>query len=213
MLKKVIATVTSLAMAALACASMTLSAFADNSVDTTANIEAEVETTTTAEVETSTEATTITTEATDAADVESTIREELNETPVKVRDIVYFEDGALLIDADGNTLRTGMGERFYIVDQNDVAQQYRVYLPKANRVLYLSYEDSVNAIIESHEGLVMGDVDCDGRIDSFDLVRMKKGLVYGWDDFYAYFMSDMNADGDVTMADLVLMERWLLGNI
>lgn len=211
MLKKVIAAATSVAIAALAYAGMTLSAFADSSVATTANFEAVVETTTAAEAEKSAEATTITTEATEAADVETTIREDLDKAIVKVRDVVCFDDGALLTDTEGNALRTGCGEHIYIVNSNDANQMFRVYLPKANRVLYLSYVDSVNANIVSNDGAVIGDLDCNGRIDSFDLVLMKRGLLYGWSDAFAYFMADMDGDGDVKMADLVQMQRWLLG--
>ena len=212
MLKKVIAAVTSVTMAAHACASMTLSAFADTSVVTMDSNIAMVETTTAAEAETSAEATTITTEATEAADVVTTIRD-LNETPVNVRDIVYFDDGVTLTTADGETLRVGGGERIYIVDKNDADQMFRMYVPKANRVLYMSYADSFNANIFSNDGAVIGDIDCNGSVNSFDLVLMKKGLLNGWGDPFAYFMADWNGDGDVMMGDLVLLQRWLLGDI
>ena len=210
MLKKVIAAATSVAMAALACASMTLSAFADSSVVTTANFEAEVEKTA-AEVETSTEATTITTEATDAAEVESTIESDREVTTVGVRDGVYFDEGATLIDAEGNILKTCMGEHIYIVDRDEANLRFRVYLPKANRVLYLLDADIEGAVVFTHDALVIGDLDFDGRIDSYDMVLMKRGLLYGWSDTWAYYMADMNADGTVSMGDLVKMQRWLLG--
>lgn len=199
MLKKVIAIASSMSIAALAFASMTMSVFADDSVVTSANIEAEVETITN------------TMEATEAAEVETTIQEDLDETAVKVRDVVYFDDGVELTDANGNILRAGMGEHIYIVKSDDDAQMFRVYLPKANRVLYLSYADSKNANIVYHDGAVIGDLNCDGRVDAFDLVLMKRGILDGWDDTYAYYMADWNGDGDVKMGDLVLMQKFLLG--
>lgn len=201
MLKKVIVIASSMGIAALAVASMTMSVFADNSVVTSANFEAEVETITN------------TTEVTEATDVETTIREDLNETVVKVRDVVYFDDGVELTDANGNILRAGEGEHIYIVKSDNDIQMFRVYLPKANGVLYLSYTDSKNANIVHHDGSVIGDLNRDGRVDTFDFVLMKRGVLYGWDDTFAYYMADMNGDGEVSMGDLVMMQRWLLGEI
>ena len=199
MLKKVIAIVSSMGIAALAFASMTTSVFADDSVVTSANIEAEVETITN------------TTEATETAEVETTIQEDFDETVVKVRDVVYFDDGVELTDANGNTLRAGIGEHVYIVKADDDAQMFRAYLPKANRVLYVNYADTENANIVYHDGLVIGDLNYDGRVDAFDFVLMKRGVLNGWDDTLAYYMSDMNGDSKVNMGDLVLMQKFLLG--
>lgn len=213
MLKKVFAAAASVAIAVLACASMTWSVFADTSVDTTANYEVEVETTTDALVETYTEATTITTEATDAANVETTIREDLNKTTVIVRDIVYFEEGVDLTTADGEMMRTGMGEHIYIVNNDEANERFRVYLPKANRVLFLSYELSNDAVCYSNDGLVIGDLNYDGRVDVYDFVCMKQGVINGWSDPTAFYMADMNADGNVSVGDLVYMQRWLLGEL
>lgn len=173
-----------MSIAALAVASMTTSVLADNSVVTSANFKAEVET---------------------------IIRKDLNETVVKVRDVVCFDDGVELTDANGNILSAGVGEHIYIVKSDDDIQMFRVYLPKANRVLYLSYTDSKNANIVDHDGAVIGDLNRDGRVDAFDFVLMKRGVLNGWDDPFAYYMADMNGDSEVSMGDLVMMQRWLLG--
>ncbi len=208
MLKKVIATVISVTFAVLTIGSMTLSAFADDSVvTTTANIEVVEEA---ADAEEFAEASTTTTEATDAAFVETTDRN-LGKSNVSVRDIIYFDDGVVLTTAEGNTMRTGCGEHVYIVNDDSENARFRAYVPKSNRVLYLSYEDSYNAVVDSYDGFVIGDLDDDGSIDARDLGLMKYGLLYGWSDAISYYMSDFDGDGMVKMNDLVSMELWLLG--
>lgn len=210
MLKKVIATASSMAIALLASASMTMSVFADDSVATTANFEAEEKST--AETINFVDATTITTEATGVAKVESTVRSDQEKSIVAVRDGVYFEDGVTLIDAEDNTLQVPMGEHIYIVARDEANLRFRVFLPKANRVLYLKDADIEEAQVFTHEAMVVGDLDADGRIDSYDMVLMKRGFLYGWSDTWAYYMADMNADGIVSIGDLVIMQRWLLGD-
>ena len=191
-----------MAIALLASASMTMSVFADDSVATTANFEAEEKST--AETINFVDATTITTEA--------TVRSDQEKSTVAVRDGVYFEDGVTLIDAEDNTLQVPMGEHIYIVARDEANLRFRVFLPKANRVLYLKDADIEEAQVFTHEAMVVGDLDADGRIDSYDMVLMKRGFLYGWSDTWAYYMADMNADGIVSIGDLVIMQRWLLGD-
>jgi len=212
MLKKVIAIAVSMSIATLAFVSMTMSVYADDSVATTANFEA-AEKSTVAETINFVEATTITTEATGVAEVESTVRSDQEKSTVAVRDGVYFEDDVTLIDAEDNILQVPMGEHIYIVARDEANLRFRVFLPKANKVLYLRDADASGAQVFTHDALGIGDLDSDGRINSYDMVLMKRGFLQGWSDAWAYYMADMNADGKVTIADLIWMQKWLLGEI
>ena len=59
---------------------------------------------------------------------------------------------------------------------------------------------------------LIGDINCDGVIDVFDLAPLRKGIlnmIIG--TAKAPANSDINGDGDVNVADLVLLQRYLLG--
>lgn len=58
---------------------------------------------------------------------------------------------------------------------------------------------------------VFGDLDYDGVVDTFDLIKMRKMLSSGeFPDRYD-INADINMDGRVTVADLVMLNRFLLG--
>lgn len=211
MLKNVRATATMVSIAVLVFSSMTVSAYADDSVVSETNTMNVEEETTVAEAEKFADAITTTTETANVVDVESTMRTDYDDVTVKVGDVIFFENGVELIDAEGNILKTGKGERISIVKADCANQRFRVYVPKANKILYLEYVNCVDAQIVYHDGSVIGDLNSDGRIDIYDFILLKQGLIYGWSDVRAYYMSDINADGVVSIGDLVLMQRWLLG--
>ena len=60
---------------------------------------------------------------------------------------------------------------------------------------------------------VPGDTDRNGRIDGFDLVIARKGLVGGFKDMYAEKAADADRSGSVQINDLVLIQKYLLGDI
>ena len=60
---------------------------------------------------------------------------------------------------------------------------------------------------------VPGDTDRNGRIDGFDLVIARKGLVRGFKDIYAEKAADADRSGSVQINDLVLIQKYLLGDI
>lgn len=198
MLKNVIAGTTLVCFASIVFANMTTFAHADDSVATkTESYDVEVEM--------------ITDEAEFSAEASNgTIRSDSSKSTVNVRDVIYFDNGIELTDTSGRAVRAGKGEHIYVVDI-EADERYRVYLPKANMALYVDIADVQNAEIVSHDGLIIGDLNCDGKVDSYDLVVMKHALIFGWGDTRAYHMSDMNADGNVSIGDLVFIERRLLG--
>ena len=161
------------------------------------------------------ETTTNTAEATSPEDVGAAIREGLD---VKVGDIVYFDDMLELKDKDGNVLVANMGSRLYIIGVNDKKQSFRVYAskvtPKSGAVVYLTYEDSKEGEIVSHEGLILGDVDLNGSIDARDFTLLKRWILTDWEDEGKFdrLLSDMNSDEKVDVKDVEIMQQWLLGS-
>lgn len=58
---------------------------------------------------------------------------------------------------------------------------------------------------------VRGDLNFDGRTDSFDRIIMQRGLIGGFDGTMTA-IADMNGDGTVNTSDLVLLTSFLAGN-
>lgn len=59
---------------------------------------------------------------------------------------------------------------------------------------------------------ILGDVNCDGRVDAFDMVAARKGLINGLSGAAA-LAGDVNGDGKYTIADAVQINEYLLGKI
>lgn len=58
---------------------------------------------------------------------------------------------------------------------------------------------------------IAGDINFDGRVDVYDLVEMRAGIVNGFVSDTARNVADVNADGEVGLADLVALQKLLLG--
>lgn len=58
-----------------------------------------------------------------------------------------------------------------------------------------------------------GDVDCDGVIDVFDMILMRKGIVSGFDNTNCEKNADIDKNGMVQIADAVQLQQYLLGII
>ena len=160
------------------------------------------------------EATTTTAETTSLEDVGAAIREELG---IKIKDVVYFNEVVELKDSKGKSKETEANELIWLVGIDDLNQCFRVYVPRLNTVLstkiyYLNYNNCSEAKLKLDEdGMVIGDIDFNGRINAKDLTLMKRGMIFGWNGSESYLMADMDADGFVSVADLVLIQKWLLG--
>ena len=108
-------------------------------------------------------------------------------------------------------------EKIWVIGVDDERQAFRVYIPRLHKyeddiVLYLKYENVVNVKHEDEEdGISIGDLQSDGNLDVFDMIRMRRGIINGWNDEINEVLADVNADGMVTIGDLVKLQRWLLG--
>ena len=151
-------------------------------------------------------------ETTDLEEAGAAIRKKLK---VKVCDVIYKDDKAYLYDAEGNERRAGSGWNMRIIGADDENQRFRVDVPKmreeGNSVFYLLYADTEDAIVVSHDGYVVGDLNYDKRVDVFDLCLMKQYFIDGWESTLLKVLADMNSDNQVTMSDLVWLQKWLLG--
>ncbi|MDE6774789.1 MAG: carbohydrate binding domain-containing protein, partial [Ruminococcus sp.] len=61
------------------------------------------------------------------------------------------------------------------------------------------------------DDFIAGDVNHDGRVDTFDLVAMRKGILTSFADSTAKAAADVNNDGENNIADLLLLSEYLLG--
>lgn len=216
MLKKIIAAAISCAM--LANPSMIVSA-EDSNVDN--SFVAETETTsvsmetTAVSTDMSVETTTSIVEEKTLEEIGEDVRRNLN---VNVRDVIYFDGDVYLEDNQGDIPIVGMGQRIWLIAADDENQRFRAYVPKFctkdnGVVLYLDYSKVEDARIETHEGLVIGDLNYDGKTNVFDMCLMRRGYINGWEDPLTYILADMNSDGSFSIADLVYLQQWLLGAI
>lgn len=60
---------------------------------------------------------------------------------------------------------------------------------------------------------ILGDVNCDGTIDSFDLAAARRGILGNFKSNVAALAADVNQDGKTTVADLVMLQEYILGVI
>ncbi|MBR2283010.1 MAG: carbohydrate binding domain-containing protein [Ruminococcus sp.] len=61
--------------------------------------------------------------------------------------------------------------------------------------------------------LIPGDINCDGRVDAFDFVEMRKGLAGGFAGAINKQAADVDGSGDVEIADAVQLQSYILGKI
>lgn len=63
------------------------------------------------------------------------------------------------------------------------------------------------------KNIIIGDVNCDGVIDSFDIVMTRKGIINGFSDSASKLAADADQSSIVDVADLVLIQSFVLGKI
>ena len=70
--------------------------------------------------------------------------------------------------------------------------------------------DEVNSPTELDEASILGDVNADGEVDIFDLVRLRKYLA-GVDVALNESAADVNEDNEIDIFDLVRLRKSLAG--
>ncbi len=61
--------------------------------------------------------------------------------------------------------------------------------------------------------MILGDIDCDGRISVFDVIMGRDGLVNGISDSISARAADADQSGEFQINDLVLIQEYVLGKI
>lgn len=139
------------------------------------------------------------------------------ERTIKPCDVISIDYCVDLYRPNGKKETTESYEALWIISVDEENQRYRVYTPrhctkKKGILLYISFEDTKDAIVETHNGYVIGDMYDDGVVDIFDLGVLKRKLIGDttWNNA-EYTLADMNADGEVSVLDLVYLQKWVLG--
>ncbi|MBR2705519.1 MAG: hypothetical protein IKE91_08640 [Clostridia bacterium] len=143
----------------------------------------------------------------------STSANETNRENIGIGDIISFEEGCTITGADGTQTQTSPGEKIWLIDVDDKFEHFRVYVPKMPlSAYYIDSQVLAGAELISHDGMIIGDINSDRKVNAIDLTLLKRALMYGWSDIVAIHLSDMNADGKSNIADAVSLTRWLMGD-
>lgn len=61
--------------------------------------------------------------------------------------------------------------------------------------------------------VILGDVNCDGIVDAFDLIAARKGIVNDFTSEQSRINCDVDRNGEAVISDVVLLQEYLLGKI
>lgn len=61
--------------------------------------------------------------------------------------------------------------------------------------------------------VILGDVNCDGVVNAFDMVAVRQGIINGFTSEQSRFNCDVDRNGKADIADMVLIQEYLLGKI
>ena len=107
-----------------------------------------------------------------------------------------------------------------LTDDGDPVVTYNVYkkdFPADTEVILGKIANSgvVNYVVLAGEkekiSYIPGDITGDERVDTFDMVLMRKALIEPPTDESKRLAADMNADGEINVSDAVKLQRFLLG--
>lgn len=107
-----------------------------------------------------------------------------------------------------------------LTDDGDPVVTYNVYkkdFPADTEVILGKIASSgvVNYVVIAGEkekiSYIPGDITGDERVDTFDMVLMRKALIEPPTDERKKLAADMNADGEINVSDAVKLQRFLLG--
>lgn len=59
----------------------------------------------------------------------------------------------------------------------------------------------------------LGDVNCDGVVDAFDMVAARRGVINGFTSDQSRINCDVDRNGEAVIADVVLIQEYILGKI
>lgn len=59
----------------------------------------------------------------------------------------------------------------------------------------------------------LGDVNCDGVVDAFDMVTVRQGIINGFKSEQSRINCDVDRNGEAAVADMILIQEYILGKI
>lgn len=99
------------------------------------------------------------------------------------------------------------------------ASDMKLYIETENGTNNFYVDEAIGAlpgtVIKGAEEItfILGDVNCDRTIDSFDLAAARRGILGNFKSNVAALAADVNQDGKTTVADLVMLQEYILGVI
>ncbi len=100
----------------------------------------------------------------------------------------------------------------------DDAEDMYIYVETENGTSDFYIDDAVGAVkgtvidgAGDEKAIKLGDVDCDGVIDAFDMVAARKGVINGFASDRAKTNCDVDRNGETAVSDLVLIQEYILG--
>ncbi len=123
--------------------------------------------------------------------------------------------------AEGTAVK---GEWIQLANKNykipEDASNMQIYVETAESTNNFYIDEAIGAvagtsIIGAGEGkkITLGDVNCDGVIDSFDVLAARKGWANGFDDSAAEIAADVDQSGKFDAADMVLIQSYVIRRI
>ena len=153
-------------------------------------------------------------------------------------DVMYFDGNAVnnffmkleYTGSDGETHYSSIaqakavkGEWVQLANTNYTiptdASDMKLYIETENGTNNFYVDEAIGAlpgtVIKGAEEItfILGDVNCDGTIDSFDLAAARRGILGNFKSNVAALAADVNQDGKTTVADLVMLQEYILGVI
>lgn len=100
------------------------------------------------------------------------------------------------------------------------ASDMQIYIETANSTSNFYIDEVIGAVAGTSiigagesKNIILGDINSDGVINSFDMVLARKGLADGFSDSAEKISADVDQSGDYNINDAVLIQKFILGQI
>lgn len=148
----------------------------------------------------------------------------VNNTVPDVGSIVSFGYMKCFTSDNGTELWIPADTPIYLIETRPtfLLKKYRIYVPdittNEEEVFFFNVEDFDQDIctlrIESeNDGLFLGDLAKDSRINCFDMVLMRRALFSDNLSSEEKALADLNGDAEVSIADAVIMQNFILARV
>lgn len=153
--------------------------------------------------------------------VEPKVQAGINQTIPEAGWIVSFAYPRSFYDENGQEAWVPENTPIYLLQSLPTiyTKRFRIYVPDitTDSVYYFdikSHQQDVYPLtIESEDGLVLGDLAKDKKINCFDMVLMRRLLIDTEYSDEEKALADLNGDAEISVADAVLMQGFILGRI